>query len=208
MALTNEQWTQKLKRFVPSWWFEDDDVTEALFYAIGAVFAGIDEDNDDQFNQIFLTRATAPLLDLMGSERSITRLAGESDSDYALRIQRITSQTDLPEIKAVIDSLLAVPGCKILEAPMGSPYCSRGNFLSRDDYTSSFRNNFFTVVVPMQIHAPYNFLSRAAFASRLGFVGTVESETDFYSSIIAAVNAQKAFGVLWRLEESHYSTVV
>lgn len=208
MALTLEQWKDKLKTFVPAWWFETDQNTEGLFWAAAAVFQAVDQDKDDQFNATFITRATSPILDLIGDERSIERVTGESDVKYRPRIQQITSQTDAPNLKVIVDALLAVPGCKILESPGGLIYANRGTFLNRDNYFSDFKNDYFLVVVPLQVHLPYSFASRGFYLNRDNFAGTDSAAVDFFDSIVSALQQNKAFGVLFGVVESNYPTVV
>lgn len=205
--MTAEQWYQQLRAWVPGWWFEDEHYNVAVFRAMGEVMAQVEEDSIDQFNATFLTRSTAPILDLAGSERNQTRLSGESDASYANRIQRLSSASDWPEIKAAVDSVLLVPGCKILEAPGGKPYGTRKSFISRDEYFCSFREDMATVVVPKQIHAPYSFASRGNYASRGSFMGSATSSTQTYSTLVNVINALKAFGVLFRIVESTRSPV-
>lgn len=207
MALTKEEYLAKLKKFVPSWLFEKDRYTRVLFTGIAGVFAQMDVDADDHFNATFLTRAAAPVLDLMGDERDIPRVAGESNSAYAMRVQRITNLTDVADILAVVNSLLLRPGAKIREATVDSPYASRGSCCDRDQYLCDFLNDFFTLVVPNQVHAPYSFASRSLYASRGGYAGELEALTTVFNSIVAAVNAAKAEGVTYRLIVSNNSTV-
>lgn len=207
MAQNLEQWYEKLRAWVPSWWFEQERYNVAVFMATAAMFQRVEQDTLDHFNTTFLGQATNPVLDLIASERGITRMAGESDSALVVRIQRITSQTDKTAIKQAVDKLLIVAGCKILEAPQNSPYASRRCFASRDEIECSFKENLFTIVVPKQIHVPYSFVSRLNFASRSNFAGTSTTSTAEYASIITAVNAMKAFGVMYRIVESTKSVV-
>lgn len=207
MALTQAQWNTKITSFLPSWWFEQDRRAPALVQAIAAIFAQLDHDGLDAFNSTFITRATAPVLDLLGDERNLTRLAGESDPRFAARIQRITSQTDRISIKAAVDSLLINPGCKLLESPMDNPYCNRGSFCSRDNYLVGIRDNFFVLVIPKQLHLPYSFMSRGNYQSRKDFMGSSTTTQTLYPTIIVLVNAMKAFGVLFSIVESNRTSL-
>lgn len=202
MALTQAQWNTKIRSLLPSWWFEQDRRTPGLIQAIAAVFAQLDIDANDAFNSTFITRSTAPILDVLGDERNLTRLSGETDANYASRIQRITSETDKISIKAAVDALLSNPGCKILETPIDNPYLSRGCYLSRDSYLTDIQKNFFWIVIPKQTHAAYSFASRGNYMSRLDFMGTATTTQTLYPSIITLVNAMKAFGVLFGIVES------
>jgi|SRR5665213_449169 len=217
MAQTKSQWAAKLKSFVPGWWFQEGSYfAAAVFNAAAAVFATLDQDQEDMLNTTFITRSAAPVEDLLGDERSKTRLTGETNPNYATRIQRITSFTDAPDILAAVNAILSNPGAKLLEAPTDSPYCSRGTFLSRDNYLSAFLDNYFAIVVPLQNHVPYTFAfdgneataQQLYFASRKNFVGNSGSSEAIYPALIALVNSMKAFGVLFRVIESTKSTVV
>jgi hypothetical protein len=203
MALTQSEWFDKLKSFVPGWRFSSDSApTIAVFQAVAAVLAAVEEDSEDQFNATFLTRSVTPVLDLLGNERSIPRIPDEPPALYVARMQQITSHTNKPDIAAMIDSLLIIPGVKILEAPVDSPYCSRGTFCSRDTYLMELRQNYFIAVIPKQTHDPYSFLSRSNFCSRSNFIGSLDVTSTAYTTIIAAVNALKALGVMWGLVEA------
>lgn len=203
MALTQQEWFEKIASFVPSWWFtEQGHYAEAIFQGLAAVFAQVEQDSEDQFDQTFLTRATSPVLDLLGSERHIDPLPGETPALYLKRIQQITSHPAKADILAFIDSILLTPGAKIFQAPQDSPYCSRGSFCGRDDYLLQLRKNFFLVVVPKQVHAPYSFTGRSLYCGRGSYVGSLDSTAAAYATIIAGVNQLKAFGVMWGLVES------
>lgn len=201
-ALTQAQWLEKLRGLVPSDIFNEEPQALAVFSGIAKVLEGVDEDTQDHFNATFITRANTPVLQALGDERGITQLPGESNATYAARMQRITSQTDLLDIRDAVNALLAIGQCRILEAPQDAPYCSRGNFCSRNDYMLNFRANEFLVVVPPQTHSGYTFASRGYFASRGAFTGSGDTLSSLYASIIAVINRLKAFGVLYGIVES------
>jgi len=198
---TTLQWLKKIRRFVPSWWFTNEKYAPAVFQAFSSELSGIQEDSDDHFKATFLLQATSPALDAHGAERNKTRLLGESDSIYALRIQRITSQTFRTAIEALVNSLLLVGPCEIFEAPFDSPFCSRSFFCSRGTLLTNVRINFFWIVVPKQLHNPYSFVSRSVFCSRLYFAGSLDVTEIVFNSIIKAVDEMKAFGVMYGVVE-------
>lgn len=201
MALTQAQWYEKLRKLVPSWMFEQEKITVAVFQAWAAVLAQVHQDADDAFAASFITSAVAPALEKLAEERSIVEIEDESITNYRSRIQKITSNSDKPAIKALIDSFLFTGECTILEAPGDSLYCSRGVYLSRGEYLIGFARNFFLVLIPKQAHPPYSFLSREYFASRQNFMGSLDLRDTLFTSIITAVNQVKAFGVMWELVE-------
>lgn len=195
--MTQDQWYKKLRSFVPSWVFEREKYSVALFQAVAAVFAGLEKDSADQVAVTFLTGATAPTLDGHGAERSITRLTGEPDAAYVSRIQKITSSTDRASIEALVNSLLLIGPCTILESPQQRPYVSRSTFCSRGSYLIQGSRNYFIIVVPNQTHAPYSFTSRSKFCSRATYTGAISSAPTLLASVIEAVDRTKAFGVMY-----------
>ncbi len=165
------------------------------------MLAGYDEDASDQQQATFLLKATAPILDAHGDERGKPRLLGESDALYALRVQRITSQTYYAAIKAFIDSCLVVGECTIYQAPFDSPYFSRGAYCSRASLLIGIKVNYFIVSVPKQNHAPYSFYTRGSYLSRQNFIGSLDTTASTFESIIAGINDMKAFGVMYSIVE-------
>ncbi len=93
MAQTADQWYEKIKRFVPSWYFEGEEkticYTRGVFMGLAAVLAQVQDDVDSQQSATFIMSSddVAPVTDLHGDERSIDRLVGESDADYRPRIR-------------------------------------------------------------------------------------------------------------------------
>lgn len=208
MSLTQDQWFQKLKKFVPNWWFEKYKYSPALFQGIASAMMQLQADGEDQFNAVFLTNETTPILDLSGSEVGKPRISGENDPSYVVRIQRISNQSDAPDIKSIVDSLLIVPGCKIQSSPIDNSYCNRKFSASRDNYLCGFLQNFFIIIVPKQIHIPYSFTSRRFFDNRLAFAGSNVDPTQQFTSIIQQVNDSISFGVMYSIVESTKFVVV
>lgn len=208
MTLTKEQWLSKLLSWVPTWFTEDRAIQTSLFGAIAKVLADSQIDSESIVAQTFIQQATGGYLDLHGSERGIDRLTNESDSSYSFRVVNFVNNLSKARIKEIVDPLLIITGCKILEAPGDSPYCNRSSFLGRDNYLTDFKSNFFTIVVPKQVHSPYSFASRSYFGSRGYFAGSSDAPAGQYASIIALVNHVKAFGVMYRLIESQEATIV
>ncbi len=71
MAQTVDQWYDKITKFVPSWYFQDADLSvcfsRGVFMAIAAVFQQIQQDCDDMVQQTYIVaNPTAPLIDLHG----------------------------------------------------------------------------------------------------------------------------------------------
>lgn len=211
MADTQQQWYLKCVGWVPSWYFEKQKYAVAQFQAIAALFQSLQQDVDDHLTATFYTKDTTPIEDAYGAERQKTRLAGETDSTYALRIQQITSQTDKPDILAAINQLLLEGPAVIFETPFDNPYCARNTFCSRSNYLINARRNFFLVVVPRQTHPPYSFVGDIAdagtekwanFCSRGTYAGSYDSTSVVLNSVVAKINSMKAFGVMYAILET------
>lgn len=203
-VMTQAEWFEKIKTWVPSWFFENERLQVAFFQALAKLLSGMDTEIRAQINETFISQAIALTLDLHGSERGVTRLTDETDASYSLRIRRITSKTDKQSIKDTVDALLRLGECQLLEPPQDGPYCSRDTYCSRDSFVSNYKRNYFNLIIPKQSHAPYSFCSRDLYSSRDGYVGSVDSSPSILRSIIAAVDRQKAFGVLYRLYVSNH----
>lgn len=157
MSLTADQWYAKISKFVPSWYFEDKELsvcfTRGTFKAIAAVFAAVSTDTDDQQDETFIMDSDAPFLDLHGDERSFPRTIGESDATYR------------PEVR---DSLFRPVGAEFIQAQVnaqlnngvGQFYENYKNgflddaFFSDDDVSRTVAGakwyDWWTVIIPVQ----------------------------------------------------------
>jgi hypothetical protein len=204
MAMSQAQWFTKLKSFLPSWWYENEKYQIAVLEAMAAVFAELDIEADNHFNETFISKATAPVLDAHGAERSVDRLTGELDAPFSQRIRYIINQSNPVDIKTMVDSLLIKGKCDIREHGLGDAlFASRGSFCNRHEVFTDISYDTFSIVVDKQLHDPYSFLSRENFASREDFIGSSESSLPIFQAIAAAVNKAKAFGVLYRISETN-----
>lgn len=205
MVLTKDQWFAKLSAQVPSWWFERRLYQVAYLKALAAVLHEIQVGAQEQIDSTFIMRAADQVLDAHGDERGVERLTDELDISYAPRIQRLISQADMLSIKAIVDAILGNAGeCQIQE--WTSSFWGSGIYANRDFYFTAVRHNTFTIITPpaASAHAPYSFMSREAFVNRENFMGSLGSSEDKYASIMAAVDAAKAFGTLYRIVESRH----
>lgn len=205
MALTKAQWLEKIRTFIPSWWFEQPGYQEAVWTGVAAVFEQIQLDAEEHFRETFVLQATDPFLDSQGDERGVDRITDEPDSVYARRVQRLIAQADYVSIKAIVDSLLVNGECRIVEG-YDAVWCDRECFADRDDYLTDYRYNAFTIITPPQTdqHEPYSFADREYAPDREDFVGTTTVTDDIYASIVAAVDQAKALGTLYRIVESRH----
>jgi hypothetical protein len=202
MALTQAQWYQKLRGFLPAWWFEQENHQDAVLQGMSAIFAELDVEADNHFNETFITRSTAPVIDAHGAERNVTRLSGELDQPLSQRIRYILNQSNPNAIATLVNSLLVRGTCTVREHATDRIFCG-GSFLNRHEVFTDEFYNVFSIVVDKQVHDPYSFLSRGNFASRGDFVGSNESSLAQFQAIVEAVNKAKAFGVLYRVTETN-----
>lgn len=201
MSLTKEQWYQKLRSFLPKWYFEDEDNQVAHLKAIAKLLEDLQQFSDDRFIATFLSSAIGDDLLAHGEERSLPKFPGETDPQYSLRIRNIRNRSNKPALKALIDALLIVGECIILEDYEAARFCNREAFCNRNDYVIEVIENAFSVIVEMQLHNPYSFCSRENFASRENYVGAAESLLRIFELIIETVNRAKALGCLYRVIE-------
>lgn len=203
MAKNKTEWYNILKSWVPEWFFQKEIYSGAVFNAIAQTLRTLELDNDTIAAQTFVTRAAGSYLDLLGSERGVYRIANELDAQYAIRIQNksLVSQISKPQIKALVDQLIIQGVCQIKEDFEGGVFASRGACANRAEVIVTPLENTFSIVVDKQVHSPYSFASRAAFAGRSNFVGTIRSSDYVFQLILKAVTDNKALGVFYRIVE-------
>jgi hypothetical protein len=202
MALNQAEWYEKLKGFVPKWWFEKEETAPAIFQAMASVFADAERSIENNAKSTFILQSEAEVTDAHGDERNVERLPAEADPFYRERIRNIVNNSNYPTIKALVDSLLINGECVIREHFYGDMcFFSRENFMSRGEILTNSFYNVFSIIVDNQLHEPYSFLSRENFLSREDFYGSTSSDIKIFEQIVAAVNKSKAFGVLYRLLE-------
>lgn len=202
MALTQEQWYQKIKGLVPGWFFENENYQKAHEQALAKLLATVQQDIEDQRDQSFILRANEENLNVLGEERSVERLRNETNEAYAVRVQNIGNNSNLPAIERLVNSLLIRGVCQIIEGYSAeNAFFSRGVFFGRDWFFNDFNYNFFAIAVDSQVHPPYSFFSRDYFTSRENFFGSDESANVVMESVVQAVNKVKAHGVLYKIVE-------
>lgn len=202
--LTKEQWYQKLRSWVPRWYFESEFYNVAIFSAIAKLLSQTQDSADAHFAQTFILQATGEYLDAHGDERNIERIPGEPDPIYARRVQQIVNNSNKPDIKALVDALLIVGECTIIEHQMDGPYYNRGSFFNRNEiYTDRRHYNYFTVLIDPQIPQANSFFNRDTYYSRKYYLGTLGPlSIDLLLAIInASINKARAAGVFYRIIE-------
>jgi hypothetical protein len=203
MAKTQAEWYQSLKSWVPEWFFEREIYSAALFQAMAKVLSKVSADVEDNLKQTFIDQAVGAYLDLLGDERSVPRLTGELDAQYAVRIKSasLISQMSKPSLLAIINQLLIAGVAQIKEDWEGGVFYNRQSFYNRAEIIIQPIENTFTIVVDKQVHAPYAFFNRENFHNREDFHSTGLSSDYVFQLILNAVNDNKAFGTLYRIFE-------
>lgn len=207
MALTTDEWYERLKRFVPSWRFckdaagNDPEKISALFFGMAAGISALEQAIEDHQRETFICEAVDGYLDEHGSERNVERVDGETNFSYAQRIKNIINTTSCPEIKRVVDALLDVGEATIIEDGIDNSFLNREAFFNRGNVMIEDIENTFSIIVDNQVHEPYSFYDREYFLNREDFAGTNESSFELFQLIVQTVNANKACGTAYRLIE-------
>lgn len=201
MALTKEQWFSKLKTMVPSWVFEGDKNNVAIFKGLAAVFHRVQLDSEEQRDQTFFDKAETEILNLHGSERGIKRLFNENNAAYSQRIKTIVNSSNVPALKAIVDSLLINGESQFIEHHSAENFLNRGAYLNRNIINFDVIYNAFTILVKQQIPEATTFFNRENFYNRESFIGSNESSLTLFQRIADAVNDNKALGTVYRLIE-------
>lgn len=198
--LTQEQWNKKLKNLVPSW-VTKNPRTYAVFNSMAKTLYQSQKDYTDHFEETFIDTGTDDYVELHGQERSVERLSEENLSSYRQRVKLITNQSDLPNIKRVVDSMLIRGVSTIVEHHEASNFFGRSSFLDRNIIDYEVLYNAFTILIDFQIPEPTSFMNRDAFLNREFLNGSSVSSDKVFENIIKAVNKNKAFGTVYRLIE-------
>jgi hypothetical protein len=185
MALTQTDWYERLKAWVPGWVFEGDDseVSDAVFYAMAKLLSTMDDERAELLLFTYIDSAVTPYLELLGDERSVDRLSGESNALYRQRIKtrNISSKCSYPEIDAIAQDAMTV-NVVVKEDQKWGFFCDAGSYLNRGDILFDWiENGGFSVIV-----------DRGA-------------DPDEVEAMILSINRNKAFGVLYRVVERYIS---
>lgn len=202
--LSQDQWYQKLRSWVPRWFFETEYYNVAVFNAIAKILSTTQDKADQHFVETFILQSHGEFLDAHGDERNIPRITGEPDPLYARRVQQIVNNSNKPDIKALVDALLITGESKIIEHQMDGIYCNRGSYLNRREvFTDRRLYNYFTVLIPPQIPQSNSFLNRKMYNNRGHYLGSIGPlSIDLLLAIInASINKARAAGVFYRIIE-------
>lgn len=201
MALTKDQWFEKLKGYVPRWVFEDEKFQVAIFKGMARILNEVHVMADNHLAETFIDDAEGLYLEQHGSERNIKRRPGETDSAYRIRIKQIRNGSNCPDLKTLVDSYLIVGQSQIIENADQTNFLDREGFLNRNVVNFPVTYNAYTVIVDKQIPSRETFLNREEFLDREDFIGSNESLLELFEAIVNAINENKAYGVVYRLLE-------
>lgn len=200
--MSQATWYAKLKTWVPSWVFEDEEKSEAIFQGMAKVLCEVEADFLANLSETFIDTATEDYLEEHGRERGIDRLTGESLEEYRARVKEIVNRSSCPAIKALVDSIIINGESQIVEHwNFGQFFLDREAYLNRGVIPTDLFYNAFTILVPDQTPQPVTFLSRENFLDREDILGSSESSLALFERIVEAVNKNKAFGTAYRLYE-------
>ena len=113
----------------------------------------------------------------------------------------IANTVSCPAIKALVDALLIVGEATVLEDFEGNVFFDREEFYNRGRIMIDPIKDTFSIIVDMQLHEPYSFYDREDFMEREDFIGANNSPLKIFNLIVEQVNANKAFGTLYRVIE-------
>jgi hypothetical protein len=201
MALTKDQWFKKLSSLVQPWVTQETNA-RSVFKGMAAILEQAQLDYEKHISETFIDTATDEYVALQGNERSVFRLNGESLSSYRSRVKRIVNQSNLPAIKALVDSLLIRGESTIIEhSQFSGSFLNREFFLNRNIIDYQVLYNAFTILIDFQIPEATSFYNRGSFLNREFLTGSSLSSDEVFNNIIQAVNANKAYGTVYRLIE-------
>ena len=201
MSKTKQQWYDSFQSWLPQWWFQSVENQEAILFGICAVLEKLDGSLQEHVEETFITMAEGGYLDEHGLERNLHRFTGELDPPFSDRIRNIVNSTNYVALKALVDALLDVGEATLIEDYENTLFLNREAFYNRGYLLITDIYNAFSIIVDRQVHAPYSFYDREYFYTRENFIGTNESSLILFQNIVEAVNAAKAFGVVYRLIE-------
>jgi hypothetical protein len=131
----------------------------------------------------------------------IPRLQGETNGAYSQRIKTIINKSNLPALKAIVDSLLINGESQFIEHHSAENFFNRNAFYNRNIINYEVVYNAFTVLVNQQIPPAETFFDRENFYDREDFYGSKESSLSLFQAIADAINGSKALGTVYRLIE-------
>ena len=174
-------WLGKLKGLVPGWLFTqtenpEDSNVERFFNALASVFQGLEKTLNDNISQTFIRKSSGQFLDQHAKERGVFRRQNEGDPSLRERTINLRGATDCPRIKGTVDGLF--PDSRSTNRVIDGDNLNFfvGDFLGQDTIiTDDDQRDIFSVVV--------------------------DKESGNLNELTETIEAQKAFGIGWRLIE-------
>lgn len=202
--LTQAEWFDQIKGMVPTWVFAQENHANALFQAIAKIAETCQTVADAHVTETFISQATGVALNSHGAERRVSRLPGEVDPIYSVRVRNLFNQSNLSSLTSMVNELLLSGTARIQEDFDAIGFLDREYFASRGVLFLSVNDwvNTFSILVDKQLHAPYSFASREHFADREDFIGASESLLAVFQAIQRIVDDNKALGVFYRILEN------
>lgn len=202
MALSQDQWFKKLKNWVPSWFFENEKYQVAYLKALAKVLSAVQTDVEATQAETFILTSSAPYLDLHGSERGTARVADELDGSYKVRVQSLGNNVNVPALKAIVDAILQVGECTIIEDFEGITFLNREVFFDRGELIILEEiYNAFSIIIDNQRPEAMSYFNRENFMDRSDYITSLVTPDSVFNSIVQAVNDNKAYGFLYRVIE-------
>lgn len=181
-ALTKQQWFEKIRGWVPTWFFSSPEYQVAVFNAIAKLLASSDTEMRAQFDETFITRAMGAMLDQHGYERGIIRYLNESDANYAERIRNLANVLTPASVYILANAFLLTGIAKLIEHNITGTFFDRDGFLDRQEVYTDINYNTFSVVIPYQ--------------------GATSEADQALLAIATTINNSKALGTLYRIVET------
>jgi len=200
--LTQEQWFQKLKSFVPKWVFQENKNAVAQFYGYAKLLESFQTMVSDHLKETFITTSTGEFLDLHGKDRNKYKSLIDTEESFRSRVREILNSSNVEAIRALVNTLLLRGECTIIEHFAAENFCDRGAFCDRNVIeVGDLIYNIFSILVYHQIPTAITFCDVNAYCDNMSTIGENESDITLFENIVEVVNAAKALGTEYRLIE-------
>lgn len=196
-----QEWYDTLESWIPSWFFLEEDNQVAHVQALALILSYNDSQVYEHVMQTYIQNAEGLVLDEFATNRGLSRLPGELDAQFRVRIRNISFDGDCPTLKQLVDSVLIAGESTIIEDYESQLFLSRNQFYNRGSILVEEIENVFTVLVDKQVHEPYSFMNNEYFMDRDNFIGAYTSSDYVFELIKAIIDDNKATGTLYRVIE-------
>lgn len=200
--LSQAQWYARIHAILPDWWWEEEKLQVGHAMGLAKMLEQTQSVADQHVAITFIENADGEFLDEMGAERQRPRLLNEDEGPYRERIRNLYNQANAPALQKIVEALIFTGDAVVRNNPYDAPFFSRECFFNRKWVYSELSYNTFEVVISKQLKAPYSFMGVEYFMSREDCMGAGESDQKLLDSIVAAVEANKALGTVFRFLET------